>query len=234
MSPALMRYDRYLTAGINRMSELLDQADAFPEKNEYLPEAATIGCKRLQMLAADPEFYHDLSRVHEPSRAWPPFAFPPPANLLPPPPDPWAHWASLRQSEDDFIQFLRLEREVLVKGGVDPQVADGLLALCWGIPAVPYQDPGQVIGALFTLRDQACGLASELRYQRQQELRQLQEEDKRRDHRKALRKVWIGVGGAIMVGLNLGAGAATIGLAAAMAGVSAAIGEGLIVSAATG
>lgn len=149
-SNAFTRYHKYLVDAINRVDECLDRAAVYTGHSPFLLEAAAIACRRLQWLQIDPDFQKDVEQIY----------------LTPP--YQGVHLAALQQFSDDFEEFLRLEREILLRGGVAPATVERLIAQCHVvIGAMPAYagDSNQVMVAINQLQAHTCGLAHELQQQ---------------------------------------------------------------------
>ncbi len=224
MSSRFLRYERIAVDTVNRMRELIDKADTFPSILEYPLEAAMIGCNALQRFTVDTDFYDDLfAPYRELDAASTRHPLLSSLKRL----NPAGEWEKLRGDMNEFNRFLTIEREVLVKGGMEPGAADILIFHCREITARRVsQDEAQE--ALASLQIAACGEVDTLR-QNIYMAGQLIVNDKR--HRRTmriLRRVLLGVGAVAMVGLNGGAIAATVGLSSLGLGLSVTIGVGII------
>ena len=239
-----LRYDKYLVRAVDNMYTNLAKArpyferPAYPdmqlEYTPYLIEAATAGCESLNWLLEDPgEFEEEVKRIYAPSFM--------PSSFI-----PWtSQRARLENFSDDFLSFLHLEKEILIKAGMSPASTASLIDECRKIDKL-QGDPSQVIEGVKTLRNKACDAVTELQVLRQseiqQQVQQLQDQQQRqkaemerreRHHQiyHILRKVATGAGGILIVGLNFSTLAATVGLSASGAILSGELGVGLIVGA---
>jgi hypothetical protein len=215
MADLFLRYDRYLVGPVNRMQILLDREVGSPRRTDSITEAAAIGCNNLERILEDAQFTTDLSTYDD--------AYPGTLNLL--------------EDAEAFDQFLRLEREVLLKAGLSRSLVDTLL---WraGTAMLQPTDKTLVLKHLGDLRDAACGVATDLQQQMQRQLllptgqNQATENAARGRRKRNLRVCLIGLGGVIMVGANAGAIPFTMGISTFFSGVSVNIGAGLITAAA--
>jgi hypothetical protein len=202
-----MPLETYLINAANEMNLLLSKAPAHPEREQdHLREAAFIACNTLKQLSSDREFYRAVEQLAE------------------------------RQSENasdldaitgdsaHFESFLRVEREIMIRAGITPELADHLLNKARElIQAVRSHsaEPQEVFAAFNAIRDRVCDLALSLQQQRQ--------DRKTREWSKMfVLRVTFAVGGAALIGLNVSQLAVSLGLTAVGAAVSGAIGSTLI------
>lgn len=225
MSSQFLRYERVAVETVNRMYELIDKADTFPSNLEYPAEAAMTGCNALKRFTVDSEFYNDLILPYWVEYS--PVAPPLPSNVSWP--NPLREWEKLHADMNEFNRFLKIEREVLVKGGIEPGVADILIFRCRDI-MVQRVSQKEAQEALAQLQEAACGEAATLQQQIQLHIQQLANDERHRRTMGILRRVLIGVGGVAMVGLNLGAAAVTAGLSSVASGLSISLAGTIVTS----
>lgn len=204
------RYDRYLVDSINRIHESLDKAVVYAGQVSYVMEAAGAACGALQRLYDDPEFRTNVQQIYLSASK--------PANL------------ELEEFTDDFEEFLRLEREILVKGGVAATARELLISQCRSESVLSSMrqltgSADQVMNDIGSLRDKACNMADQLS-------QQYQKDEDRKRWRKRMRIIGLGIGGAVLIGTNFGGLAVTVGISTAASTVSGGAGVGMITTAA--
>lgn len=223
-----MAIEKYLVESTNRMDSLLAKCDASPESERSLmSEAAAIGCRVLRRLCDDSELedkldlfadvrlitthvqkYSARDRRRERTRVW--------------------EFRSIIENSDSFETFLQLEREVMIRGGLHMEVVDLLIAANYSaLQAVKdrAKPPSEVIETTRTLRDRACILSSDL-------ATKAVDESRLESFKEKVKHSMLGVGGAALVGLNVSALATSVGITTVGSAVSAALGGGIIQSAA--
>jgi hypothetical protein len=181
-----MAFEQYLVIATNQLHELEVQAKFHPdEEGSKILEASIIGCQTLARLLEDRSFGRTLEQM---SAA---------RNAL-----HGTHaeeFHRLIEAEDSFENFLKIEKEVMVKGGLFPDVANSLVQESRHAlervrqGAVPVNE---VILATIKLRDEACHISDEL---------YLKEEKGRvwEKWRKRIRRVGQGMAGGALIGLNV-------------------------------
>lgn len=222
MPSQYLRYERIAVDTVNRLYELIDKADTDPQRLEYLALAATTGCNALQRFTRDGDFFDDLVVPYRK------LAENPLRQLIPDwkPIDPARAWAELRDDMDEFNRFLTIEREVLVKGGMEPGAADLLIFECRGISA-QRQSEEEVLHALERLQGATCDEANRLRMEIANALANA---ESRQRAKGTLRRVILVTGGVALVGASVGAAVVTFGLSTPASVVLGTIGGGLIVA----
>lgn len=223
-----MSFETYLVEDLKQINGLLLQADLTPDEcAEHLRTAAAIGCRTLRKLCDDPELRQKLEQFadvriitsfmmkeseHEQRRR---------REIL-------QEFKAIIENPEQFKAFLELERELLIKGGV-PQEAVNLIieAIHRALDDVKNRakPPDEVIAAALLLRDRSCLLSDDLK---------ASVADRKRwgNVRAKIKIVMIGIGGAAVIGLDVSALAASVGITTAGSTVSSAIGGGIISGAA--
>lgn len=222
-----MRFEDYLIKSINQMEDLLMKAEAFPgQAPDCLLAAAVLGCRTLKELTGDvnlnsvTEEFADVRIIKgfldrassEYKRRQ--------AKI--------DEFRSVIEESDRFDDFLDLEREILIKGGLHRDTVEALIeASRESITEVRERakPPSEVLEAARLLRDRACVLASDL-------IEEARQQDRWEDIKERIRKVILGLGGAALIGLNASSLAASVGITAALSVVSVGIGGAVVQSAA--
>lgn len=200
------KYQRYLSSAIDRINDKLELARAHPEEHHRLGEASSIGCYTLEWLGNDPDFLRDIRLL---------------ATLKEENLDDMKEIVS---DFSDFERFLRIEREILLQAGLRSNTAMWLIDLCRSLRGevvddfFPPNSTEQLIETISNriskLREQACHMADV--------------QVKRAEQAIVYKRLLMGMGGALLVGLNVGTVATTIGLTAPAAALSGAFGVAII------
>jgi hypothetical protein len=139
----------------------------------------------------------------------------------------------LVEREESFEEFLRIEYDVLVKGGLFPDIAAALIQESRRTlrnVRERARPADEVVDAARRLRDQACRLSDEL-------IKQAQEDRTWARFKDRVKRIIKGIGGAAVIGVNAATFISTAATPAApatiaMGAVSAAIGGEIIKNAA--
>ena len=193
-------YPSQLSSEINRLKAKLEMARSESDDPKYIKEAAGIGCATLEWLIEDNEFRNDLDRLYYDEEKTQDFY-------------------SILENPDQFRQFLNLEKKLLRLGGLREDVAEQLIEECWSV----YEDvhnngkelyPVDLRDALYNLKERTCNIITDQR--------------KILSARTLEKRVLLGLGGALVIGINASSLAATFGLTIPGSQISIAFGGALI------
>jgi hypothetical protein len=209
-----MAFETYLIEAANVMKLRLNQAEAHPEQAEdNLGEASVIGCDTLRRLSEDENFRQTLERMVETrTRIGQDF------RIVT---DDLAH----------FEFFLGVERDLLVRGGLSEELADELIQECRNVlENVKRRQaaPREILDSVYSIRDRTCELSASLVQRRREAIEREREARERAQTTRMLRRAVMVIGGAAIVGINVSALAATLGVSAVGSAVSQALGSGII------
>src|SRR5215216_3335540 len=112
-----MAFELYVIQGANQMNQLLIKTElTLQRQGEQIVEASVIGCRTLRQLVEDSDFRRTLGKMVDPrlGRDW----------------SMTNEFKGILDNVDKFEYFLRLEHEVLVKGGIAVDLADRLVNQC--------------------------------------------------------------------------------------------------------
>ena len=182
-----MPFESYLVDAVNRIHDLRIQARLHPdEEDQKLLEASIIGCQTLSRLLDDQSFARTLKELSEARH-----------DLQEHGPN-YDQFRILLEAEDSFENFLKVEYEVMLKGGLFPDIAESLIKNSREAVkrvrerTVPVS---AVIEATRRLRDEACHMENELRGKAN--TGRVWERWRRR-----MRRVAEGLGGGALIGIN--------------------------------
>jgi uncharacterized membrane protein len=201
----------YLIAALNTMSLSLDSYNADP-KQDHLITAAQSACEALTHLTNErmEELIKD-SRTLFGRRKKDETAF-----------------KEITGSVEHFVRFfLPKEEEIMEKSKVNPSARKRLTTQAAELQLAvrsARSDIEALRRSVEALRSAACEIYQMLK------TNQLNAEAQRKTERRLIRII-MGLGGIVLIGLNVGATAAALGLSAAGSAVSAATGEALITAA---
>jgi hypothetical protein len=223
-----MPFETYLVESIKQMTTLVIQSDASAEQHsKCLMQAAEIGCRTLDRLCKDPELPQKLEQAVD-VRIIARFMERSTEREQRRQREQVAEFRNIVENPDNFKNFLELEREILIKGGVPYEVVDLLIEASYQTldeikaRATP---PEELNSRVHLLRDRACLLSHDL---------ETDAADKQRwgNIKSKIKIATLGIGGVALAGLNLGALAASVGMTAVGSNVSVAIGVGIASNAA--
>jgi hypothetical protein len=196
------RYQRYLSSSINRANEKVELARAYPDECHRLGEALHIGCYTLEWLIEDRDFRNDLE-----------FVFSLKGQTV-------QEFQEIINDFTDFERFLIVEKEILIRSGLRGDTAQWLIEWCRNLRSIVNNNEisiDEVLSKINLLRAQVCTTAEEqMSLVKQATLH---------------KRIMMGMGGALLVGLNVGVVAATFGLTAPAAALSGALGAAIITTA---
>jgi hypothetical protein len=207
---------RELVAATRQMDESLtlyrvDRSIGSRDSESRLVQSATTGCSLLsndvyvRALEDDALTFRDRRRRHR------------------------KDMQSIMGSSSHFDKFLELEKSLLVEAGTDPRLADVIIARCRDSREAAKNgrfDAGAFRDALGELRLAVCGVLADLRKAALDQQRQDQTF-------RRLAAVRGGVFGCVVVGLDASSLVTTVGLSAAGAAVSIAVGGAIVSQALT-
>jgi len=223
-----MAFETYLVESIKQMNALVIQSDVSAEQHsKCLMEAAAVGCRTLGKLCKDPELQQKLEQAvdvriiarfmeraseREKRRQ---------RELV-------AEFRNIVENPDNFEAFLELEREVLIKGGIPYEAVDLLIEASYRVldeVKARAKPPEELSANVHLLRDRACLLFHDL---------ETNAIDKERwgNIKSKIKIAMVGIGGGAMIGLNLSALAASLGMTTVGSGISTSIGAGIVSGAA--
>lgn len=223
-----MAFETYLVESIKQMDALLLQSDLTSEQHSKpLLKAAAIGCRTLGKLCEDPElgqkleqavdvriierFMESVSDIEQRRRR-----------------EHLAEFRAIIENPEQFKAFLALEREVLIKGGVPYNVVDLLTEASYrAIDEIKARakPPEEVSANIFLLKDRACLLFRDMEAN-------VMDQKRWGDIKGKIKIAMVGIGGVAMIGLNLSALAASLGMTTVGSGISTSIGGGIVSGAA--
>jgi hypothetical protein len=157
-----MPFEDYLIGNANRLHDLTIKAEHHPEHAEdSIFEATVVGCKTLERLVTDQSFGRTVEQLSKArfEQGQGEFGF----RL-----HDSDEFRKLVDREDTFEDFLKIEYEIMVKGGLFPDVAAALVDESRrAIDRVKERasPPSEVIEAVIRLRDQACRMSGDLKEQ---------------------------------------------------------------------
>jgi len=223
-----MSFETYLIDSIKQMNTLLIQADLSAEQpSKCLLDAAAIGCRALGKLCNDPELPRKLEQAAD-VRIIARFMEKASERKQRSQRELVAEFRRIVESPEHFKEFLELEREILTKGGIPYEVVDLLIEASYkALKEVKARakPPEELTANVHLLRDRACLLFHDL---------EADAGDKQRwgNIKGKIKIAMVGVGGAAMIGLNLSALAASLGMTTVGSGISSSIGGGIVSGAA--
>ncbi len=188
-----MGFESYLIENVNQIHNLTVQAKVHPDQQgERLLEATVIGCETLKRLVQDQSFsrtVQELSsarsyRVGSGERQFRQHDT--------------DEFRKLVEREESFEEFLKIEYEILVKGGLFPDVVAELIQESRrALKSVRERarPASEVLDAARRLRDQACQMSDEL-------IKQAQEDRTWEGLKDRIKRIIKGIGGAAVIGVN--------------------------------
>lgn len=203
-----MGFETFLVDASKEMTSQLNRADAFPEQEQdCLVQAAVIGCNTLEQVVGNRGFRQALADLNSLRKENTPQV------------------RAILDNLETFREFLEIERKILIKGGFPEYLADQIVGWSDDVRRDVLErarTPEEVVANIESLRDQACGLSSELKEHRQ-------EEADRKRGKRLLKRIWKGISGSALVALNAAAGI-TLGVTTAIptAGAGLLAGAGVI------
>jgi hypothetical protein len=188
----IMGFEIYLTESVNQMHSLSLKADIaeakgnLEQENDYILQAALTGCNILKRLTDDPDFRRTIGELVK-------ARFDPLGNEL-------DEFKSITKDIETLESFLLIEREILIKGGMFPDVANQVVDISrYTLEQVKRFTPAsEVIDRVGILRDQACSLANEL-------VTKANESRRWEGIKGKVSTIMKGIGGAAMIGFNAAA-----------------------------
>lgn len=202
----------YLVIATNKMYDLLFSGS--PENDDFA-SAASVGCTTLRLLADDQEFKSYVTALSESLRLERNNFY-----LI-------THQEKPKKPLAHFLDFLKLERNILIASGINPLLVDEIVKQARLLIQDVRNWQGDV-DALFIMiaeiRDNACTLSDSLKKKK--------DEDTHKDEtRKHLQNIMYAVSGAAVIALNFAN--PLLSLSHAGTTVSAAVGGALIHQAAS-
>jgi hypothetical protein len=198
------------------LSETANQMQVLCMGNEPEPQdmvkAAQMGCRATEQLEQDNNFFESVNLLSDRRREYD---------------------DAFRQIISDLNHlrnFLQVERQVMLKGGMSPQLVDTLMIKIEETFAMITQsriDAERLRGGLQSIRYQACRLSDTMERAARMAAPQERQETARRTKRHLFFVLYT-LGGAGIVLLNTSPIAVQLGLSEAGSAVSGAIGSGLI------
>lgn len=223
-----MPFETYLVESIKQMDALVIQSDLSAEQHsKYLTEAAAIGCRTLGKLCKDPELPQKLEQAAD-VRIIARFMERASERAQRRQRELVAEFRNIVEDPNNFKVFLELEREVMIRSGIPPQVVDRLIEASYRTldeVKARAKPPEELSAYVHLLRDRACLLFHDL---------EIDAVDKQRwgNIKSKIKIATVGIGGAALIGLNLSALAASLGMTTVGSGISASIGGGIVSGAA--
>lgn len=176
-----MAFERYLGDYVNKMHDLLAQERAGIHPKQAIREAATLGCIALQRLMEDRNFYRTIEGW---ARIYP--------DMI-----QEALYETTRNVEV-FEEFLSIEYQVLVKGGLFPDIAANLIHESRQALKQVRQGAkpiNEIIESAQKLKEQACQTSALLVDQNKKDAGWKNFKDK-------VKNIATGTGAIVLVGLN--------------------------------
>jgi len=224
-----MGFETYVVETINQMNLLLVRSDTHSkQRQDYLLEAAVLGCRTLKQLSGDPGFSSTVEEFAD-VRIIKGFLEGASDEYKRRESEKVDQFRTIMENSDYFATFLDLEREVMVKAGLSVDIVDSLIKSSReSIEDVQRRarPASEVIETVRLLRDRACILSDDL-------INEAKDEDRWEGVKERIKKVILGLGGVALIGLNASTLAASVGITAAGSAVSAALGAVFIHNAAT-
>jgi hypothetical protein len=224
----LMPFETYLVESIKQMNALVIQADLSAEQHsKCLTEAAAIGCRTLDKLCKDPELPQKLEQAAD-VRIIARFMQRASEREQRRQRELVAEFRNIVEDPKNFEVFLELEREVMIRGGIPHEVVDLLIEASYravGEIKARAKPPEELSANIHVLRDRACLLFQDLKTDAVYK-------QKWGNIKSKIKIATVGIGGAALIGLNLTALAASLGMTTVGSGVSASIGGGSVSGAA--
>lgn len=215
-----MPFEIYVVESMNRMDMLLAKSEIHPEqKKDYVLEAALVGCRTLGRLCDDPELVPALDQFSD-VRLIVTYIQKTTTRAKRSQRNRVQAFRSIIEDPTNFEHFLTLEREVLLKGGVAPDVVDLLIEQSQeAIDEVRARakPPSEVLERVRLLRDRACVLSNDL-------IAEAVADNSWEGIKEKIKRVLLGLGGTAIIGLNASSLAGSVGITAVGSAVSAALG----------
>jgi hypothetical protein len=223
-----MGFETYVVETINQMNLLLVRSDTHSkQRQDYLLEAAVLGCRTLKQLSGDTGFSSTVEEFAD-VRIIKGFLERASDDYKRRESEKVDQFRTIIENSDCFATFLDLELEVMVKAGLSVDIVDSLIKSSReSIEDVQKRakPASEVIETVRLLRDRACLLSDDL-------INEAKDEDRWEGVKERIKKVILGLGGVALIGLNASSLAASVGITAAGSAVSAALGAVFITSAA--
>ena len=195
----------YLVQATNSIHSLLLQT--YELNKDDLRKAFAIGCHTLSKVNAQTDVLTDLMKLSQRQR------------------DYLDEYKAICGDLDHFVNgFLEIEKEVMIKAGINEEAAQSLINEAKGLRIVIEEvriDPFGVRQNISKLHSAVCDLAGVLH-------RLPERRDEQRKARKRLKRYAAGIGGITIVGINASAFVLTLGLSLPGTAVSGGLGSGLI------
>jgi len=216
-----MGFETYLVPQINKMHDLMIQAKVYPkQEGDKIIEAAVIGCETLRRLVDDPTFHRIIQQLS--------------ADRIDKQGSTTREFMNIVENSETFEAFLKIEYQVLNRGGLFPDITADLIYACrhaFEQVRDRAQPASEVIEAARRLQDQACRTADDL-------IKESKDTVWWDGVRDKVKRIIMGTGGAALAGLNAAAAIPTIAtpvapLTVALAAASGAFGGAIIQNAAS-
>jgi len=222
-----MSFQTYLIESVQQMDALLLQSDLDKEPDQTLLKAAAIGCRTLGKLCEDPELPRTFEQAAD-VRIIARFMEKASEREQRASRQRVQEFRNIIENPDRFNEFLALERELLIKGGVPLDVVDLLIEASYRAVdeiKVRARPPEEMMSTVVLLRDRACLLFNDMKSNAA--------DLERWGRLKGKIKLTVaGLGGIGLAGLNVSALAVSMGITTVGSTVSTAIGGGIISGAA--
>lgn len=210
------------------MNALLLHADLSTEQHrKSLLEAAAIGCRVLGKLCNDPELPQKLEQAAD-VRIIARFMQKASEREQRTQRELVAEFRRIIENPEHFESFLELEREILMKGGMPYDVVGLLIEASYkALEEVKARakPPEELSASVHLLRDRVCLLFQDLKAD-------TREKQRWGNIKSKIKIAMVGVGSVAMIGLNLSALAASLGMTTVGSGISSSIGGGIVSGAA--
>jgi hypothetical protein len=108
-----MAFETCLTESANQMGQLLVQAEVHPDRTDLIVEASVIGCRALRRLVDEKELRTTLKRFKDPRASGRSKAA--------------REFQAVLGDMDRVEYFLETEYEVLLRGGMAPDLAEKVI-----------------------------------------------------------------------------------------------------------